>query len=229
MPVPPPTFPSATAPPLGGFERVENVLLLDVEAVRVVEVAVVRFRDDRQQPRLLLLATLRVELDHRVAHQAHAGRIRQHDGTFEEAGFLDPGRAGHFPVAVERRPAREDRIGGRLAARQDRGDAGPDRAGADFERPVTRDEGRVADLDAGHVGDGVERARCTAEGDAQVAGARLRLRGYRRHRQMQHGQDSHDLEQRSDLHNALLSPQVRPSLSLSVWSWRPGDGAGERS
>ena len=53
-----------------------------------------------------------------------------------EAGFFDPGRAGHLAVAVEAEPAGVDRIGALRSARQDDGHAGADRAFADLQRAV---------------------------------------------------------------------------------------------
>ena len=51
------------------------------------------------------------------------------------------------------------------AARVDGGDAGAD--------PVALDQREVADLDPGHVGDGVQRAGLAAERDPERAGPRL--------------------------------------------------------
>ena len=55
-----------------------------------------------------------------VAHDADAVRVRDHHGPLEEARLLDPGGAGHLPVAVERVPGREDRVVALLASREDR-------------------------------------------------------------------------------------------------------------
>src|SRR5262249_28447407 len=118
----------------GGIERLEDVLLLDVEAERVVEVAVVGFGDDRQRPVLLALDVLGQPLDGAVADGADAGGVGQHDRAFEEAGLLDPGGAGHLAVAVEREPAGEDRVAAILfAARQYSRDAGPHRPFTDLQ------------------------------------------------------------------------------------------------
>src|SRR2546427_6968053 len=112
---------------------------------------------------------------YRVPHHAHRVRVRDHHGAPQEARFLEPGGTGHFAVAVEREPAREDRIARALAARQDGGDAGTNRSLPDHQLAASRDERRVSDLDAGDVGDGVERARRTVERNPQVAGALLLL------------------------------------------------------
>ena len=69
-----------------------------------------------------------------------------------------------------------------LAARQNGGDSGAYRAFADLQLAGAGDQSGVADFDALHVGDGVERAGRAVEGNAQVAGARLRLCGGRRAR-----------------------------------------------
>ena len=58
-----------------------------------------------------------------------------------------------------------------FSGREDRGDSGADRTGADPQRPVPPDQGEVADAHAGHVGDGVVRTgRIGADGDTEVAG-----------------------------------------------------------
>ena len=101
--------------------------------------------------------------------------ICDHNRTIEEAGFLYPRSAGHFTVAIpERPPAGEYGIAhGIFAAGEDGGDAGADWAFANLQFSFARDEGRVADGDAGNVGDGVERAGRAIEGNAQIAGAGL--------------------------------------------------------
>ena len=118
----------------------------------------------------------------RVAHHADAVGVGDHHRPFEEARLLDPGRAGHLAVAVQREPARRTTGSAieSLAARQDRGDAGAHRALADLQLALARDERRVADLDAGDVGDGVGGAGRAVERDAEIAGPRRPLREHRR-------------------------------------------------
>ena len=96
-------------------------------------------------------------------------------GPSMKPAFLDPGRAGHLAVAVLREPAGEHRIVRRLAARKDHGHAGPHRTLAHLERALTANDRGHADLDAAHVGDGVERTRRAVERDAEVARARFVL------------------------------------------------------
>src|SRR5260370_426908 len=88
-----------------GVDGVEGVLGLDVEAVDVVEPAVPGFGNDGKRPPVaggIRLAMRDAPLDDRVAHHANAVRVGDHHRSFEEAGFFDPGGAGHFAVAVER-------------------------------------------------------------------------------------------------------------------------------
>jgi len=100
--------------------------------------------------------------------------VGDHHGAFEEAGFFDPGGAGHFPVAVLRKPTGENGIHhGILAAGKDGGDAGADGTFADDEFAFAGDERGVADEDTGDVGDGVEGAGGSVEGDTEIAGARF--------------------------------------------------------
>src|SRR5688572_32289912 len=49
-------------------------------------------------------------LDDGIAHDANAVRIRDRDWPLEHAALLDPRRAGHFAVAVEREPGSEHGI-----------------------------------------------------------------------------------------------------------------------
>src|SRR5690606_24936501 len=109
----------------------------------------------------------------RVAHDADAVRVGDRDRTLEKTALLDPRRAGHLAVAVQREPPGEDRIGIRLSARVDDGDAGADGAPSHHELAFARDERRVADLDARDIGDGIAGARRAVERDAEVAGTRL--------------------------------------------------------
>ena len=112
-----------------------------------------------------------------ITHHANAMRIRDHHRPFEKARFFHPGRAGHFAIAVERPPPGEDRIAhGIFSARKNRGDAGAHRTFSDLQLPFPKDERRVADGYSRNIGDGVERSRGAVEGNAKVAGARLRCR-----------------------------------------------------
>ena len=138
---------------LGAVERVESVLVLHVEAVHVVEVAVVGLGHDRQAPPIpgsVRRAVGDAPFDHGVAHDADAVGVGQHDRAFEKAALLDPGHAGHLAVAVEAEPTGENRMIQRafLAARQDRGDARADRTDADFQLAFALDQRGEAHLDA---------------------------------------------------------------------------------
>src|SRR5215469_3191668 len=97
-----------------------------------------------------------------------ADRVGVGDGdrALAGTGFLDPGDAGHLAVAVLVVVAGRHRVARVvLAARVDGGDAGP--------HVVALDQGPVADLDAGHVGDGVVRAGYAAVLQADGAGPGL--------------------------------------------------------
>ena len=127
----------------------EGVLGLDVETVDVVEPAVPGLGDDGQRPPVAAgigLAVGDAPLDDGVAHDADAVGVGDHHGAFEEAGFFDPGGAGHFAVAVVREPAGEDGIHhGIFAARENGGNACADGALADDELALAGDERGVAD------------------------------------------------------------------------------------
>ena len=96
-------------------------------------------------------------------------RAGDHDGAFEEAGFLDPVRARQFAVAVEAEDAREYGVLQRHPpARQNCGDA---RAHSMLAGAF--DECRVADCDRRNVGNCVERSGSAVERNAEPAGARV--------------------------------------------------------
>ncbi len=154
-------------------ERVDDGGGLDVRAVDVVEVAVPGLGDDGEQPALGEVAVAGDgPVDDAAVHGADGVGVGQPDGQGERAGLVQPGGAGHLAVAVEAVPPGGDRDSGLvLAEGVHDGDPGAHRPGAGGERPVPFDDRVVADLDAGHVGDGVPAAGFTVEGDAQAAGA----------------------------------------------------------
>ena len=162
MPVPPPTLPSATGPDFARIERGVHVFGLHVKAVHVVEHAVVGLGDQRirepdvpDQRREVLVAIHPAERG--VAHHADAAGVGDQDRRLEKAGLLHPVRAGHVAVAVQHVVRGEHRIE-LPAARQDRGDAGADRPLPFDELAFAANQRREADLDAGDIGDGVERS-----------------------------------------------------------------------
>ena len=152
------------------------MLGLHVHAVDIVEAAVPRLGDHRQRPHGPPVVpgrrrpVLRRVANGRVAHDADRVGVRQQHRPVEQARLLDPGQARHLRRCRSARSAR--RSTGRLAP-------SPCRGAGSRSRPcgtsVALDQRHVADLDACHVGDGVERPRGSeVERDAQVAGARLR-------------------------------------------------------
>jgi hypothetical protein len=111
-------------------------------------------------------------VDDRVAHHANAVRIGDHHRTFKETGFLDPGGAGHFAVAVERPPAGKNGIAhGILPTRENGGDAGAHGAFADLKLAFAGNKRGVPDGNSGNVSYGVERARSAVKRGTEVAGA----------------------------------------------------------
>src|SRR5271165_434310 len=116
------------------------MLGLHVEAVDVVEPTIPGFGNNRKRPPVAAgvgLAMVYTPLNHRIAHDADAVRVGDHYRAFEEAGLFDPGSAGHFSVAILRKPAGEYGIHhGVLAARKNRRDTRSHRAFADREFAV---------------------------------------------------------------------------------------------
>ncbi len=181
MPVPPPTLPSSTGPRVGDVKGVPSVFWLNVESVDVVKIAIPGFGDDRERPPVAFHvggAVFDLPGDDSVANDAHAVRVGDHDRAVEESGVVDPGRAGHFAVAVESEPGGEDSVVAGFAARMNRGDAGANWALADLEFAFAGDERGVADFDSFHVGDGIVGAGGAVERNAEIAGAWLGLSGH---------------------------------------------------
>jgi hypothetical protein len=90
------------------------------------------------------------------------------DGGREQALLGQPDRAGHLAIAVEAVEAGEAIVVPDIAAaRPDHGDT------AAHHRRLVADQGRMADLHPGDIGDGVERPRRQrADSDAEIAKSR---------------------------------------------------------
>ena len=147
-----------------------------MEPVHIVQEAVPGLRHQRQAPVAGVEVLLRPG-DGRLVHRPHAVGVRDHHRPFEQPAVPEPGGAGHLAVAVQGEPRGEDPAAARPAPRQDRGDAGAYRPLPHSERPVAANDGVVADLDAGHIGDRVQRPRRPVEGDAERPGAGAGLLG----------------------------------------------------
>jgi len=153
-----------------GLDRVDAILLRDVMAVDVVEIAVPGLRRHRQGPAIGQFGVVADGPgDDRGVGDPDGVGVGDGDRQRERAGLLDPRDAGHLPVAVLGEEARGHRVGGTgRPAREDGGHPRPD--------GIPPDDGRVSDLHAGHVGDGVPVARRPAERYAQGPGPRLAQR-----------------------------------------------------
>ncbi len=155
------------SPGAGSIKRGGNVFRLHVESVDVIQKSVEGFRNYWQIPQIESRAALQVPLDIRVSHDAYAVRVGDHHGAVEESGFFDPGGSGHLAVAILRIPSGECGIGERLSAGENDRDAGAN-IGSLNQRCV-------ADLNSGDVRDGVQRAGCSIERNAEIARSRLCL------------------------------------------------------
>jgi hypothetical protein len=91
------------------------------------------------------------------------------DRPEDETEILQIGLARHLAVAVQIEEAAIDFLDARPPARQDHGDAAPHGSLANLERALASDEADLTDLDARHVGDGVERPGCSLEWYAERA------------------------------------------------------------
>ena len=143
-----------------GRERGVEVLGPDVEAVDVVERAVVRLADDRQRPGRV--ARRRSATDAATSASRTMPTLCvlvMATGDVSMPDSRTHSRPVSSPLPLRRwQPAKTGSWSEAGASRADDRDAGPDRALADDERSVALDEGRVADGHAGDVGDGVVRA-----------------------------------------------------------------------
>jgi len=143
------------------------VPLFNVKAVDITQEAVVGLGDDRQQPRLRRVALLQRPLDERVAHHPDAVHVGDHNCTREKARLLGPSRPRHLTVAVENADTDEYWVAG-FTPWQHRRHACPHRTLPNDQRPLPVTEGGVADLDAGHVGDGVTGTWGASERNPEV-------------------------------------------------------------
>jgi hypothetical protein len=132
------------------------VLRLDVKAVDVVEPTIVGLGNNWQPPRLHSRFP-DLPLQNRVAHDTNAVRVRDRNGSLEDAGLLKPRGPGHLAIPVQREPRTEDGIRVRLAARMNDGDARSDGPLANHELPTSGDQCGVTYLHTRYVGDRVER------------------------------------------------------------------------
>ena len=173
--MPPPTLPSAIAPPCAVSSACATSLGFHVKAVDVVQPAIPCLGDHRQAPPIAGLVSRAVREspgDDRIARDADAVRVCDNDRSFEKPALLHPGRAGHLAISVQAEVAGVNRIVQRLmAARHDRGHAGAHRAFADFEFSLAADQGGVADLHARDIGDRIELSGCAVESNAEIARA----------------------------------------------------------
>ena len=147
----------------------------DVETVDIVQPAVIGFGDDRQrEPHGGRADRSLFDLigDDGVAHHADAVRIGDHHRSFQVSRLLDPVRARHLSVAIEREHAGKYRLGGIPAPGQDGSHAGADRPLADFKFAIARNQRAVPDLHAFHVGDRVPSTGRPLKRNSEVAGTR---------------------------------------------------------
>ena len=174
IPVPPPTSPSSTAPPLARVQCLVDVLGPHVEAVDVVEQPVPRLPDDRQGHQVSPLPP------RATSAAISASRTTPTECVFVSAtgvvsvpGLAHPLEAGQLAVAVEPVTAGEVRLEEPLRVGDQDRHTRADRPVAAAQRAVALDERDRADLHPGYVGDRVARpGRQRADVDPEVASAR---------------------------------------------------------
>ena len=92
------------------------------------------------------------------------GPSRNPDSSTQVVPVISP-----LPLRVNH--AGEDGVVAGFAARMNRGDAGANRAFADFQFAFAGDQRGVADLDSLHISDGIIGARSAVKRNAKVTGA----------------------------------------------------------
>ncbi len=148
---------------LGIFQRLMGHGLGHRKGLGIGEVAIMGLGHDRQMEGLDDALLRRIAADG-VAHHAHAMGAGDADGRGEQALLREPDRAGHLAIAVEAVESGEAVIGEDVAMGPDHGDAGA------HHRRLVADQGRMPDLDTGHIGDRVQRSGGQpAKGDPKVA------------------------------------------------------------
>src|SRR4051812_27962083 len=106
------------------------MLLLDVEAIDVVQVAVPRLRHYGEAAVEHVRKPGPAPFDHGIAHRPHTVRIGDGDRIWHHPVVLYPRRAGHFSVAIEAEPAGKNRRQIAFAPRKYGGHPGANRSNA---------------------------------------------------------------------------------------------------
>src|SRR6185503_5685421 len=103
-----------------------------------------------------------------IPHRPHAVGVGDRHRTTQNAAFLYPRDAGHVTETIARVITRENRVPFLSPRKHDR------HAGADRLFSFSGVDRRLADLDAGDVGNGIERTGRPVERYSQVPRTRLR-------------------------------------------------------
>src|SRR5215813_8175005 len=151
----------------------EYVLRFDMKSVYVVQLPIPGFRHNRQGPpvsRFIRGAMFYSPGNRCIPYDTNAVRVRDEHRSLEESGFVNPGGSCHLPVAVEGEPAGEYVIHGILSARKDRCYTRSNGTHANLQFAFSGDQRSVPNLDAFHIGEGVQRSWSAVEWYAQIAG-----------------------------------------------------------
>ena len=147
MPVPPPTPPWATGPPTAESNAATALGCGIMAPLHIVEKRVVAFGDDRQR-HVVTDADVRILFEvprhHAVVDASDRERVGEQYRHFHPARFVDPCRAGHLAVSVERPRRYIDLPMPDVGARHYRRDAGARRADSRHELARTGDVGDLA-------------------------------------------------------------------------------------
>jgi hypothetical protein len=126
------------------------VFLVNVAALDVVEHRIPGLTDHWLDRREVVVGQL---LQQRVVHHPDARGIGQTDGRAEDSQLVELDKARYFTVAVRHVETARQVLLADLAGRPDGGDSRPNRTATYVQRTSTVNEGLMAHLDAGHVGD----------------------------------------------------------------------------
>ena len=147
-----------------------------MEAVDVVEEPVIGLGRHRQREIVVVAFGEKIygPLDRYISGNAAGMGVGDGDRQRHLAGFLDVMGAAQLAIAIEAEKAGEQRLidlGKR--SRHDCGHAGANRTRALLERAVAFNDRAIADRDARHIGDGVERPADAFERQAEALAAEL--------------------------------------------------------
>src|SRR5258708_3338785 len=92
-------------------QGLHNMFRLDVQAVDIIQTAIIRLSHDWKRPELVVWLVMGDGINHQgIAHHAYTMRISQSNWRGQRARLSEPFQPGHFAVTIEPMAASEERI-----------------------------------------------------------------------------------------------------------------------